>query len=204
VGLFLAYRMSRQNRVMSSPFFKNWKWLFFVYGTGFFLGGLGHLMYNYWGVTGKYLPLCAGLPIPLMIEHAMISLLPKQLLFLALSKIKLVLAFIALTIVWQTVDVEKDLTLLLVVPSVNSLIGMVLCLGVIAWKYAKTTSRLFYLFPISILILIPAAIFQAKKISLHPWFDRNDFSHSLIILTLVLYYCAVQGYRKALKESPTL
>jgi hypothetical protein len=31
-----------------------WMWFFLVFGVGFFVGGVGHLMYNYFGIFGKY------------------------------------------------------------------------------------------------------------------------------------------------------
>ena len=192
--------ISRQNKTFTTPFFNYWKWLFLVYGVGFFFGGLGHVMFNYWDVTGKYFPLIGGLAIPLFIEHAMISLLPEKnhkALYLT-SKIKFALAVIALTLVFLLVPGEKKIPMMLLVPSANSGIGFILASGVLGLKFAKQYTRSFYLLAASVLVMIPAAVFQAKRISFHPWFDRNDASHVLLIVTLILYYYTVQGYRKYL------
>lgn len=202
VALIFAYLVHRQNKTFTTPFFNYWKTLFLVYGIGFFFGGMGHVFFNYTGPVGKYFALISGLAIPLYIEFAMVSLLPisKQKTLLLLSKIKLVLAFIALTLVIIFVKGEQTLPALLLVPSMNSFIGLVFSCGYLGWKFAKSITPSFYLLPLTILVLIPAAIFQAKKISLHPWFDRNDFSHLLIIGSLFMYYFAVKGYRKHLLE----
>lgn len=200
VGVTFAVLIARQNKSFTTPFFTYWKWLFLVYGVGFFFGGLGHVMFNYWDVTGKYFPLIGGLGIPLFIEHAMISLLPEKnhrKLYL-LSKLKFVAAALALTLVFLLAPYEKIIPLMLLVPSVNSLIGFVLAAGVLGLKFGKSITRSFYLLASTVLILIPAAIMQAKRISFHPWFDRNDASHVLLIITLFLYYYTVQGYRKHL------
>lgn len=203
VGLFLAYRVSRNNKKLTTPFFHYWKWLFIVYGVGFFFGGMGHVFFGYFGAVGKYYPLIFGLGIPLFIEHAMITLLPKEKhkSLMLLSKLKFVLAFIALTLVILFIKGDKTLPALLLVPSVNSLIGFVLACGVLGLKFGKTITKSFYLLPITVLVLIPAAVLQAFKISFHPWFDRNDAGHVLIITCLILYYFAVEGYRKHLLEN---
>jgi hypothetical protein len=127
----------------------------------------------------------------------------KQKKFFLLSKIKTVIALIALTIVYLTVtNEEKALPALLLVPSVNSLIGFTLTCGILGMRFAKNITKSFYLLPISVLVMVPAAILQMGKISFHPWFDRNDASHLLLIITLFMYFYAVEGYRKhLLKES---
>lgn len=205
VGVFLGFLVVRNNKKISSPFFVYWKRLFFVYGIGFFLGGMGHVFFGYFGAWGKYFPLIFGLGIPLLIEHAMISLLPeeKHKKLMTLSKIKFVIALVALTLVILFVKGEKTLPALLLVPSLNTFVGFVLACGVLGLRFAKTITKSFNIFAITVLILVPAAILQAAKISFHPWFDRNDASHLLLIITLIMYYYAVEGYRKHLLENPT-
>lgn len=204
-GLIFAYLVAR-NFPTKKPFFNYWKWLFFIQGVSFFFGGLGHVLYNYTGIWGKYAPLSTAVIFIMMVEHAMISLLTEkqQKTFKLVSKIKAVLATVMLTVVMFTVDVENNLPVLLIVPSVNTAIGYFATLFFLGWKFARTKSYALYLLPISVLTLIPAAIFQVKKINLHPWFDRNDFSHLLIIITFFLYYYAIKGYYKDTRESSSI
>jgi hypothetical protein len=54
------------------------------------------------------------------------------------------------------------------------------------------------LFWIAALVLLPNAFIQSQKINLHQWFDRNDFSHVLLLLSLLLYF---NGIKKA-DQSP--
>jgi hypothetical protein len=95
-----------------------------------------------------------------------------------------------------TLDVENNLSTLLLVPSLNTAIGYFAALFFLGFQMARKHSKALYLLPISVLTLIPAAIFQAGKINIHQWFDRNDFSHLLIIVTFFLYYYAIKGYHK--------
>lgn len=194
-GLFLGWRMFKTLPV-KELFYKYWMWLLIVQGLSFFLGAMGHVIYNYTGVWGKYVPLTTAMIFNLILEIAMIQLLPenRKKLFQNLAFGKSIIAIVSLTIIMFAVDVEKNVQILLIVPSLNTTIGYILALGVLGWKYAKKTSKALYLLPLSVLTLIPAAIFQAKKINIHPWFDRNDASHLLIALTLIMYYYAVKGY----------
>lgn len=203
IGISLGFILMKRNRDLTSPFFRYWKVLFFVYGIGFFFGGMGHVFYGYFGITGKYLALVSGIAIPLLVEFAMISLLPKknQRKWFLLSKLKTAAACIALTAVYFTVtSEEKALPALLLVPSLNSLVGLTLACGVLGVRFGKSMTKFFYLLPVSVLVMIPAAILQVGKISFHPWFDRNDASHVLLILSLFLYFYAVEGYRKHLQK----
>ena len=204
VFAFIFATLVVRNLPTNQPFYRYWKWLFILQGTSFFFGGLGHVFYNYTGVWGKFVPLATAVLFIMTVEHAMLTLLPEkqQKTFITISKIKALLAVVALTLVMFTADVENNLSILLIVPSANTAIGYFLTLFFLGWKYARTHSKWLYLLPISVLTLIPAAIFQAKKISFHPWFDRNDFSHLLIILTFFLYYFAIRGfYRDSLKRN---
>lgn len=202
IGLIFAYKVAK-NFPTNELFYRYWKLLFLFQGISFFLGGMGHVLYNYTGVWGKYFPLVTSISFILVIEHATITLLPenqRKIPYL-LSKIKGVLAFIALTKIMFLIDVKNNLPTLLLIPSLNTTIGYFATLGFIGWKYAKKGYKSLYLLPISVLTLIPAAIAQAKKISFHPWFDRNDFSHLLIIATFFLYYYAIKGYYRDTKLS---
>lgn len=202
VGVYLGYCVSKKFPIKQT-FYKFWMMLLIIQGLSFFLGALGHVLYNYTGIWGKYVPLTTSFLFISILERAMTSLLPeaKRKIFNRLSILKAFLAFIVLTVLMFTIDVENNLPTLLFVPSLNSAIGYFFTLGYLGIKFAKEKSKALYLLPLSILTLIPAAIFQAKKISFHPWFDRNDASHVLIVITLILYYFAVKGFHRDTVES---
>jgi hypothetical protein len=71
IALFAAFKVKKMG---TTPFFKNWYFFFVVFGIGFFLGGLGHLCYNYWGVFGKYASWYSGIIFIHILELAMISI----------------------------------------------------------------------------------------------------------------------------------
>jgi hypothetical protein len=89
-----------------------------------------------------------------------------------------------------TVDPQKGL----LVPTLNSIIGLSLTIGALGYYYSKTLGPSFNYLWLSTFILIPSAVVQSMKINIHPWMDRNDISHILLIISLFMYYRSIKGY----------
>ena len=188
---------------VNADFFKNWKYFFIIFGFSFIAGGLGHSFYNYWGPEGKYFGWITSIIGVCFIEQAMISLYPKEeakALFKKLSFVKVVLALLVEVAVFVFVDLNTDPQKGLPVPSITAAIGFICCLLILGRFYQKTITTGFKWFWISVLTMIPSAIFQGMKISIHPLFDRNDMSHILLVLSLVLYGLGISAFAKHLLE----
>lgn len=195
--LFLAQRVRSYG--LKNSFYTNWYWFFILFGFGFFIGGLGHLFYNYVGLAGKYAPLYIGIVSAVYIERAMISLLPneatKKLLY-RLVWFKLVLALCAATLVFANADLVKNPSQGLIVTSVNAAIGSAYALVYLGIKYARSLHPSFHFMWIAVLTMVPTAVVQGLKFSPAQWFDRNDLSHLFVIVTCILYYQGIKGYRQ--------
>ena len=127
-------------------FFTNWRRFFFVFGMSFVAGALGHLMFNYWGIPGKYASWYLGIFSPYFIEQAMMSVHPEQKtgkLLLKLSNAKLLLALIAETLMLALTDVEATPTNGLHVVTATTSIGLIFSLGYLGVKYEKAIGRPF-------------------------------------------------------------
>jgi hypothetical protein len=201
IALYLAYRTSKLTS--NNPYFTYWKWFFVVFGFGFFMGGIGHMLFNYFGVPGKYFSWYSGIVASVLVELAMISLFPKKHIQPLLRKIaffKMGFAFCAATYVFATVDLTIDPSKGLVVPTLNSVIGLGLTLGALGYYYSKKIDRSFRFLWMSTLILIPSAVFQSMKINFHQWFDRNDVSHVLLITSMLMYFISLKKYAESLKS----
>jgi hypothetical protein len=86
------------------------------------------------------------------------------------------------------VDLTTDQSKGLFVPTLISGIGLIFSLVVLGLRYQKLYHPQFKFFWVAALILLPNAFIQSQKINIHQWFDRNDFSHVLLLLSLCLYY----------------
>ena len=198
LALFIAFKVKKMTN--KTPFHKNWFWFFTIFGLSLFIGGLGHLFWNYWGIQGKYFSWYTSIISIFHLEQAMIALYPKQRIRLSLvnwSIWKLLLALIALTIVIFKIDLTNNVSKGLLIPSINTAIGMILTLVVLANYYEQKKIGNFKLFWIGVLVMVPSAFFQFMKINFAPWFDRNDASHILLAITFFLFYW---GIKKALSK----
>ncbi|NRA11643.1 MAG: hypothetical protein HRT57_06790 [Crocinitomicaceae bacterium] len=200
VALILARKV--KNFGIDTPFFKNWYWFFIIFGTGFFVGGLGHLFYGYVELAGKYPPLYLGIISVVFIEKAMVSLLSKESIRNLLNRLIIIKLFVALfvaTLVFIYADLSKDPTIALRVTSINATIGSAYALVYLGIKFAKSITPSFHYLWLAVVAMLPAAVVQSNKISFHQWFDRNDVSHVFLILSAIIYYLAILGLAGKIK-----
>lgn len=200
VAFFFAYKTFQLKN--KNSFFSYWTLFFILFGISFFVGGLGHFCFNYWGVRGKYFSWFAGIFSAFIIEFAMIEIYPNSALIKILKRIataKLVLFIFLEIYVLNRYNIEANPQKGLIIPTLNSFIGLGLTLGFLSIYYQRKIADSFRFFWMSTLILLPNLIIQGLKINIHPYFDRNDFSHSLLIVSLYLYYKALQGINNDLE-----
>jgi len=197
-AMYLAFKVNKLSPG-NDPFYRNWFYFFLVFGFSFLFGGIGHSFFNYFEVPGKYPGWYLGIFASFFIEQATISIYPntsKIKLFRNISRVKLVSALIGASAVFLFADLDSDPQKGLHIPSVNTSIGMVFSMGILGYSYMKRYTESFKYHFISVFVLLPTAVFQSFKISFAPLFDRNDASHIFLLLSLILYYLGVKGYRK--------
>lgn len=204
VSFFFAYKTYQITKQYSKNdinkgFFNHWKIFFIIFGVSFIGGGLGHSFFNIWGVEGKYFGWITSILAVYFIEQGMLSILPSKQrnLFKKLSLIKLVVAEIALLSVFALADMDGNPQKGLLVPSISTGIGFITCLALLGRFYQKTITPSFKWFWISVLTMVPSAVFQGMKISVYPLFDRNDMSHILLVIALIMYWKGVSGYQRS-------
>ena len=196
VALLLASKTKKLSK--SSDFFINWRYFYLLFGIDMFLGGIGHLMFKYWGFNGKYLPWILGIFCIYFVERAMLSLLmsSSKSIWKNLSFYKLIFALLLELCVFYAIDMSKDHSIGLRIPAINSAIGFVFSLVILGNKYRKKIDKNFIYMIYGVLLLIPSGLFISFKINIHPWFDKNDFGHLLLIIAMFLYFKSIKSYGK--------
>lgn len=197
-ALFIAAQIRKIDH--THPFYQNWRLFFLWFGWSFLLGGFGHLFYNYLALWGKYPSWIMGMIATFWLTKGMLSLWPNAAQKQTATKAAvglLGLGILIECIVFLKVDLTIDQSKGLLVPTLVSGIGLIYSLVVLGLNYQKTVHTHFKIFWFAALILLPNAFIQSKKINLAPWFDRNDFSHVLLLVSLVLYYTAIKAISKA-------
>jgi hypothetical protein len=200
-SLFFAAQVRKINNTQA--FYRYWRLFFLWFGWSFLFGGFGHVFYNYLALWGKYPSWIMGMIATFWLTKAMLSLWPHQKQkqgFTMSAIILLVLGILLECFVFVNIDLTIDQSKGLFVPTLVSGIGLIFSLVFLGAYYQKTINAHFKIFWIAALILLPNAFIQSQKINLHQWFDRNDFSHVLLLVSLFLYYL---GIKKA-DQSPLL
>ncbi|MFM7006985.1 MAG: DUF6962 family protein [Flavobacteriales bacterium] len=188
-SIILANKIKKQNN--AHPFYKWWTQFFLLFGWSFLLGGFGHLLYNYLGLWGKYPSWLLGMVATFYLTNGMLSLWANDLQkknFIQAAKILLFTGLAIELIVFFSVDITVDQSKGLLIPTVVSGIGLLFSLVFVGGTYHRNLDAGFRYLWLAACILLPNAFIQSQKINLHPWFDRNDFSHALLFSSLLLYY----------------
>lgn len=184
---------------VDKPFRTYWIWFFMVFGVGAFLGGLGHVFFEYWGVAGKFPSWIAG-PISIyLLEQGMIAVHPndqKLGLFKLISFWKMILVYIVFTVVCLNAPIQEKPSLAFLPTAFNTIFGVILTAGFLGNYYAKKIGPEFKYFVFGVLILFPSAFIFLFKVNLHPWFDKNDLSHVLMLIGIYYFYLGVKRTMK--------
>jgi hypothetical protein len=200
LALFFAYKISKLKSKL--PFYKYWKLFFLLFGIGILLGGIGHTFYNQLGVYGKIQGWCLGPFTIYLAERAMISIhwqdsKKSSLKKIAIAKLILVYAiFIAILFISE----ESKLSTQPFLPiAINTIIGFIGFVGVLGYKYSEEISSKFKYFCLGVLVLMPTALIFLMKVNIHPWFNKNDFSHLIFCLGITYFYLGVNSLAQDLK-----
>ena len=198
LGLFFAYKLQaiKGNNKFSLAWFR----FFLVYGLATFFSAFGHLFYNYYYYYGKLL---GWLLVPLAIywiEIAMLEVHWSSRLIekgKRLYKMKLLLVYLVFVVIWTSIDVLEKPSLLFLPIAINSILGLLIGVGIFSYQFKNKISASFASIFIGIAVIFPSAFIFIFKINLHQWFSKNDFSHILMIIGLIFFY---RGVSKILKE----
>lgn len=197
LSLFFAYKLFKLNS--AAKFYYFWIIFYIIFGVGAIFGGLGHTFYNQLGIVGKVPSWALGPLTAFFIERAFISVhwvekIRKRLLFW--SNVKLVIAYVACTLLFLFTTGEKQTTLPFIPIAINTMIGVVGVAGILSVKYHKNISRSYRYFWIGVLVLIPTAFIFLLKINPHQWFDKNDFSHLLFMIGITFFYWGIKSIHR--------
>lgn len=201
--LSIYFAIKTKEQLSKGPFFRYWYWFYIVFGAGFFFGGIGHTFYNYLGLPGKYPSWYLGIISVAFIELAMASIHPNstfQKRYRNFISIKLIVALIFETLILTFLNIQENMSLGMIIPILQPVIGLTFALGVLGYQYQKKLHSSFVFLWISALVQIPSAVVQGLKINIQPWFDKNDIGHILLIGGCVLYYTTIKRFSKHLEE----
>lgn len=191
VAFYFAFRIYILYKLFRQKFHLYFFLFFLITALTFIMGGLGHLLYNYWSIQGKYFAWFSGLFSMFMLEMAILFVITKNKgIAKYFSYLKLLTTLIALTITVFLVDLKVNPLLGLIIPSIHSFLGMTYYCGYQGLRLSKEGHSVFIYCFYAYVLIFPILIIQSIKFNLFQWFDRNDLCHILLIISLVLFYKA--------------
>ena len=170
-------------------FVSYWKKFFLVFGISTIFGGLGHLLFYYFGTPGKFPCWFLGFVSSFLATKAFFSVdivsdkaRKNADIFLWIKTIALMsCAFILQNFIFIIID---------------SAITYLFIGGGLGLRYYKNgiTSLKYSL--IAIGLLIPPVFIFLLKLSPHIWFNKDDLSHMFMIGTIIFFYLGANHFSK--------
>lgn len=198
ISLYFAYKL--RGFQGDNKFSLAWFRFFLFFGLATFFSAFGHLFYNYYQYFGK---LIGWLLVPLAIYWIEMAMLQAHWSKKVIKKgetlygMKLGLVYSVFMIIWLLVDVRANPSLLFLPIALNSILGLLIGVGMFSYQFRKKISSSFSAIYFGILVIFPSTFIFIFKINVHQWFSKNDFSHLLMIAGIIFFY---QGVKKILKE----
>ena len=88
--------------------------------------------------------------------------------------------------------------------AIDAILTYVLYSGFIAWRISIGEKKEMKFFVYGMWVLFPSAFIFLMNINLHRFFNRDDFSHVLMLFCIMIFYVGIkQSNRKYFVESPT-
>ena len=197
--MFFAYKMNDLRT--KNRFARAWFRFFLIYGLATFFSAFGHLFYNYYHFYGK---LIGWLLVPLAIYWIEVAMLEAHWNSKLVKKgkrlyeMKLMLVYLIFVVIWTSLNVWDKPSLLFLPIAINSILGLLIGVGIFSYQFKKRLSPSFASIFFGIAVIFPSAFIFIFKINLHQWFSKNDFSHLLMIIGLSFFYV---GVKKILTEN---
>jgi len=193
VSLLLSFYLFRLKS--KTEFSRYWFLFFFVYGISSFVGGLGHALFYYFGVPGKFFTWITGILSIYYIERAMIAAIKEKRMYLLLKRIafsKLLFVFAVFSLVCITQPIVEKPSIGFLPVAINTIFGVILSAGILGYRFSKSIHSDFKYFYYGVLIMVPSAVIFLGKINPHPWFDKNDLSHVLLTIGIIYFYIGIE------------
>lgn len=184
VFCFFAYQRLRKGSDTKANYW--WRLFYLFFGWSTFFGALGHGLFLYTGIYGKFPCWTLGCLANIFAAKGMLS-------FQGYSRLT---KFTEIAI-WS-----KSLGLLLlailtqkfIFVAIDAIITYLSFTGAFAFVLIKRGLREMRYMIIGVLILIPSAFIFILKINPHRWLNKDDLSHVLMLGCIVFFYLGMKAW----------
>ncbi len=169
----------------SSPFIYWWRGFFLFFGISTIFGGLGHLLFNYFDIYGKIPCWTIGIVGGYCAARGVLScfkpgIVERRLLFFLVLKCVVLWFLGIMTLKFLFISLDASISYLVFCGFVGFFLYRE---GIVPLKYTV----------IGVLILLPSVFIFGFEINIHPWFNKDDFSHVLMIGCIYYFYLGAKN-----------
>lgn len=186
ISLFCFYAYFRL-RIWNNPPNRWWRLFFLLFGISTFFGMLGHALFGYFDIPGKFPCWILGGFANCCAARAMFAFPQanhrpyKEVLIWGRSAVMVTLAIITRDFVYIAID---------------AIITYVFYTGVFGYILLKRGLAEMKFMVIGVAILFPSAFIFLMKVNLHRWFNKDDLSHVLMLGCIFCFYLGMQAWGK--------
>lgn len=157
-----------------------WRKFFLVFGISTFLGGLGHIFFEYSDKPGKFPSWVTGILANYCAGRAMIMRLEKDVVRNAL---KVVLAIKGLALMTLALTLMN-----FVFVAVDAIVTYLAFCGGIGLSLYRRGYREMRFMVLGVLICLPSAFVFLLNLNVHRWLNRDDLSHLFMLGCTICFY----------------
>lgn len=184
-----SFTLYFQLKTVENDFQKFWKLFYLSFGVSTFFGGFGHLFFQYTGVYGKFPSWVFAFLSAFFAGKAMISLGLTSRKLYQFANGFLYLKLFALT----GLAIYSQWFMFVTFDAIITYLLYCMSLGIFYW--AKGLKSFVYTV-IAVGILIPSVFIFTLEYSPNIWFNKNDLSHVIITITIILFYFGVTRFNQ--------
>ena len=184
----IYYRYKSNATPIESDFHRHWKQFFLFIGLSTFFGGFGHVFFYYTGFYGKFPSWILAFIAAYHSSKAMISL---PIISRNLYQFALVFIFLKF-IIFLGLALYTNNFLFVTLDSIITYLFFCMGLGIYYWQKGLESFKFTVL---AVLVLIPSVFIFTLDLNPGLWFNKNDLSHVLIAITIVLFYIGIINFK---------
>lgn len=186
LAMFCFFAYATLKNPSKDPALANWRLFYLVFGISTFAGALGHAFFNYWGFFGKFPCWTTGCVANAFAAMGMIQFRG----FSAPNKAVVALIWIKSI----AAAVLSLITLKFIFVAVDAIVTYLAFAGVFGYVlYKRGLGEMKYTV-IGVLILLPSAPIFILKLNPHPWFNKDDLSHVLMLVCIACFYVTLKKW----------
>lgn len=179
-SLFVYFSINWADTKASQTF----RYFYLVLGISTFFGGLGHLFFQYFGIPGKFPSWIGAISSSYLISKGILHYWKQKKSYLFLNIFLLVksISLLLLSLYFGT----------FLFIAIDAILTYLLYCGILTGNMWYNNKEEMKYFVYGVIVLLPSAFIFLMKINVHRFFNKDDFSHILMLSCIIFFYIGIK------------